>query len=292
MNERNLFLLQGVAIMDIWIGTSGYSYPEWVGDFYPAGTRAQQMLPCYCRHFPLVELNFTFYRPPTAAMLAKQADQTPPGFQFLVKLPRTISHEQRPDDVPGFRDAVDVLRRRGQLLGVLCQLPQATHNKPNARRWLENLIDDLSGLNLAVEFRHRSWARAEVAPWLAELGVELVSVDVPELPGLFPRGLVRSTDTAYVRLHSRHADNWYQAGATRYDYDYSDSELGEWVGDVEEEARRAGAGRFLFLFNNCAGGLAAHNARRLRELLRRALPQAHLVEPFAEAAPVQGTLFE
>src|SRR5437588_3285795 len=100
--------------MDVWIGTSGYSYADWVGGFYPAGTRPGQMLGYYARQFPLVELNFTFYRPPTPDMLARMAGQTPPGFQFLVKLPRSISHDRSPDDIDCFRKAALELDRRGQ----------------------------------------------------------------------------------------------------------------------------------------------------------------------------------
>src|SRR5262249_60700547 len=99
---------------------------------------------------------------------------------------------QVPDALPGFRRAVEELHGRGQLLGLLCQLPQSAHNKAPVRRWLETLADELSGLGLAVEFRHRSWAVPEVPPWLGERHVDLVSVDVPELPGLYPPGLVRS----------------------------------------------------------------------------------------------------
>jgi uncharacterized protein YecE (DUF72 family) len=109
--------------MDVWVGTSGYSYPDWAGGFYPAGTKATQMLAYYSRQFPLVELNFTFYRPPTAEMLDKFAVRTPPGFQFLVKLPRTISHENRPDDIDGFRRAVLALQKQGRLSGSLWPCP-------------------------------------------------------------------------------------------------------------------------------------------------------------------------
>src|SRR5207245_659026 len=77
--------------MYVWIGTSGYSYQDWVGDFYPNGTRPERMLPYYCRQFPLVELNFTFYKPPTRGMLLRLADKTQAGFQFLVKVPQAIS---------------------------------------------------------------------------------------------------------------------------------------------------------------------------------------------------------
>src|SRR5213078_2256529 len=90
--------------MQVWIGTSGYSYTDWVGDFYPEGTRPERMLAVYARHFPIVELNFTFYRPPTRAMLLRLAEKAPAGFQFLVKLPQVISHDHRPMEIPGFRD--------------------------------------------------------------------------------------------------------------------------------------------------------------------------------------------
>src|SRR5207244_9763012 len=82
--------------MKVWIGTSGYSYPDWVGSFYPEGTRPNRMLAHYAQHFPLVELNFTFYRPPTPDVLARLAEQTPAGFRFLVTVPRPISHEEPP----------------------------------------------------------------------------------------------------------------------------------------------------------------------------------------------------
>ncbi len=145
--------------MDVWIGTSGYSYRDWVGSFYPPGTRSGKMLAYYSRCFPLVELNFTFYRPPTADMLARLADHVPDGFSFLVKLPRSLSHEQKTDDLPGFRQAVIELQRRNQLKGLLCQLPQSTRFGQKALAWLETLSGELADFRLAVEFRHRSWAR-------------------------------------------------------------------------------------------------------------------------------------
>lgn len=270
--------------MPIWIGTSGYSYPDWVGPFYPEGTRPERMLASYCRHFPLVELNFTYYRPPTAEQLARVADQTPAGFQFLVKLPRTLTHEREFGDLPGFRRAVEQLHRRQKLMGLLCQLPQACHDGPSARDWIARLGDGLGGLGLAVEFRHRSWARDDVPGWLGARGLDLVSVDVPNLPGLYPRGLVRSGSRLYLRFHSRNADNWYRSDKERYDYDYSDEELEEWV-DLLERSPADAEWVLMVLFNNCRGGQAVRNARRLRERLRRRLPQQQVIAPFA--APVE-----
>ena len=275
--------------MYVWIGTSGYSYADWVGEFYPPGLRPERMLEHYCRSFPLVELNFTFYRLPTKDMLARIANKTPPGFQFLVKLPQTLSHEQSPRDLPGFRQAALELQRRGQLLGVLCQLPQATHCTRRALGWLETLGRELGDLRLAVEFRHRSWWRPEVPAWLAERRLDLVAVDAPDLPGLYPSGWVQSGPRAYVRLHSRNAANWYKSDKERYDYLYSDAELGEWVGALGATA--PGTEEVLFLFNNCHRGQAVVNARRMQALIGEQAPQLHLVPPAGQAPPEQGKLF-
>jgi uncharacterized protein YecE (DUF72 family) len=270
--------------MQIWIGTSGYSYPDWVGGFYPPGTRTGKLLGHYCRHFPLVELNFTFYRLPTAAMLARLADQTPEGFQFLVKLPRTLSHEQNTNDISGFRAAVQELKGRGRLLGLLCQFPQACHNAPKRRAWLDTLAVEFADCRLAVEFRHISWFRPDVPAWLAERKVDLVSVDVPDLPGLYPRGLVQSSPRVYVRFHSRKAQNWYRGDTYRYDYHYADETLVEWIDALKRNENSSD--QVLLLFNNCKRGHSAVNAQRVRELfVSRMDTGMEVVEPFAVREP-------
>jgi uncharacterized protein YecE (DUF72 family) len=276
--------------MKVWIGTSGYSYADWVGPFYPPGLRSNQMLRYYSGDFPVVELNFTFYRLPTAAMLARLADQTPAGFQFVAKLPQTLSHQEDPRDLAPFREAVEELRRRGRLLGLLCQLPQATHHERRHLDRLDHLGRELADYRLAVEFRHRSWARPDVPEWLRERGLDLVAVDVPDIPALYPRGLVRSGPRLYVRFHSRNAGNWYLSDKERYDYHYPDAALQEWAGSLAAAAGRTHEA-FLFL-NNCRGGQAVDNARRLRELLRGRGPQVEVVEPPEPQEVRQRTLFD
>jgi uncharacterized protein YecE (DUF72 family) len=278
--------------MQVWIGTSGYSYPDWVGPFYPAGTTPGRMLSLYCQSFPLVELNFSFYRLPTPSMLAGLAERTPAGFQFIVKIPRTLSHDESPADLGAFRQAVEELSRRQRLLGLLCQLPQASHNTPRHRSWLSTLAGELGNYRLAVEFRHHSWNQQDVAPWLAEHGLDLVAVDAPELPGLYPRGLVQSSPRIYVRFHSRSAGKWYLSDKERYDFDYDDRALGEWIDAVTAISDRAD--RVLLLFNNCRHGQAAKNAERMRELLEKTRFGSDLVQPVrtASAAKPQRQLFD
>jgi uncharacterized protein YecE (DUF72 family) len=264
--------------MQVWIGTSGYSYPDWVGPFYPQGTRPDRMLAYYCQSFPLVELNFTFYRPPTARMLEHIAKQTPAGFQFLVKMPRTLSHDQSPHDLPGFRMAVEALQRQGKLSGILCQLPQSIHRSQKHTAWLERLAHELGTYRLAVEFRHHSWAKLDVTNWMRSHHLDLVSVDVPHLPNLYPPGLVQSSERIYIRLHSRNAANWYASGAERYDYDYGAAALSEWVSSLAGVADRTE--KAYVLFNNCADGQAPVNARQMRLLMEQMGPKAEIVEPF------------
>jgi uncharacterized protein YecE (DUF72 family) len=272
--------------MRVWIGTSGYSFPDWVGPFYPAGTRPNRMLGHYCRAFPLVELNFTFYRPPTAEMLARLARQTPTNFQFLVKLPRSLTHEESPHDLPGFRLAVDALMHVGKLSGLLCQLPQAAHRTRTHIAWLERLARELGDYRLAAEFRHRSWANSEVTAWMREQSLDLVAVDVPDLPNLYPRGLVQSNERIYVRFHSRVPEKWYASGVERYNYDYDDGELTEWAAALAQRADRAELA--YILFNNCAGGQAANNALRMRTIMEQRAPACQIIEPFPPSSEEGG----
>ncbi len=113
--------------MQLWIGTSGYSYPDWVGGFYPPGTSAQKMFAHYVRHFPLVELNYTFYRPAEKSSLLRLARRAPKEFQFIVKLHRSLSHEHDLSGAAAIREAVDGLQKENRLLGLLCQYPQEFH---------------------------------------------------------------------------------------------------------------------------------------------------------------------
>jgi len=276
--------------MQVWIGTSGYAYADWVGSFYPPGTSSSGMFRHYAAHFPLVELNFTYYRQPTPLDLERIAARAPAGFQFVVKLHQSLSHEHDLSGAAAFREAVRGLKERGQLLGLLCQYPQRFHNEPGNQARLLDLAAAFPGHELAVEFRHVSWHRPDVPDWLREHGLHLVAVDAPRIPALYPSGLVQSSRLIYVRLHSRRAEWWYLSDKERYDYDYSDAELREWLEALRNA--RSGADRALVLFNNCRHAQAAANAQRFAELLRTLAPELDVVPAFAEHEPHQRALFD
>jgi len=115
---------------------------------------------------------------------------------------------------------------------------------------------------------------------------------VPALPSLYPRGLVQSSPAVYVRFHSRNAGAWYSSDKERYDYDFSDAELCQWIEALS--ANPQATDRVLLLFNNCQRSHAAANAARMRELLSRFRPGAEIVAPFAapDTSGRQGLLFD
>ena len=114
--------------MVVYVGTAGYSYPAWVGGFYPAGTKSDGMLPYYARHFPAVEVNSSFYRPPTVAQVGKMVRKVPAGFAFSLKVPRSASHDFDAAELPAFRQAAEAVQAEGRLLGVLVQVAESFNN--------------------------------------------------------------------------------------------------------------------------------------------------------------------
>ena len=265
--------------MNVLIGTAGYAYPAWVGGFYPRGTTQHNMLPFYAARFPAVEINSSFYRPPTREQVAKMARRVPPGFGFTFKVPKSVSHERRDDDLPEFKSGVDRLAASGALLGLVFQVPEAFHNTPDNRAWLVRVGADLKPHRVAVEFRHRSWDAPNLCAWMEHVGLDVVSVGVPDVPSLFPSGLRVANRRVYVRLHSQNAENWYQDGKLRYNYDYTEGELSDWAGGLKAIAERGEADEALFFFNNCVGAQAAENAARFSAVLRAAGAGVRVTDP-------------
>ena len=163
--------------MKLSVGTSGYSYKEWKGPFYPEKLAAQDMLPYYAERLSAVEINNTFYRMPKTSVVESWRDQVPDGFRFSIKASRRITHFKRlkeADDETGY--LLQTTAALGDRLGVLLfQLP------PNLKADVERLAKFLEllpeGTPAAFEFRHESWRDQAVHACLRERGCALVHVD-------------------------------------------------------------------------------------------------------------------
>jgi uncharacterized protein YecE (DUF72 family) len=199
------------------IGTSGYSYPEWKGNFYPEKMAAKDMLRFYAQKFPTVEINNTFYRMPKEALLTGWAEQVPERFAFVIKASQRITHIKRLKECGELlRYLFGVTAILGPRLGpLLFQLP------PNFKKDLPRLngfFDDLPDpRRVAVEFRHASWFDDEVFAALRARGAALCVADTGEEPAA---PLVATTDWGYLRLRRE---------------DFSDTELRDWARRIREQ---------------------------------------------------------
>lgn len=258
----------------VWVGTCGYSYTGWTeSGFYPPDAQPGRMLALYARHFPVTELTQTWYQMPKADAVERRRREVPSGFLFVAKANRELTHDVEPerwkDQAQAFRHGIAPLVQAGQLAAVLVQLPETFDRSPSNRRHLAALIEAMEGLPLAVEFRQGSWNVDRVFVELARRGVTLVSVDAPDLPGLFPAlDVVTNPELFYVRFHGRNTRGWRQGKPQlMFDYDYTEAELREWA----EKRILPMAGRTrqgVVLFNNHVRAQAAKNALAMKRLLQ------------------------
>jgi uncharacterized protein YecE (DUF72 family) len=198
----------------ILIGTSGYNYPEWKGLFYPPALRPAAMLGYYAERFATVEINYSFYRMPTPAMVRAWALATPASFVFTLKAPKRITHDRRllevADLVAAYVDASAALgAKRGPLF---FQLPPTFKKQPERLRDLLALVP--AGTRCAFEFRHVSWFADDVYDLLRAHDAALCIADTEA--GATPD--VVTASWGYLRLR---------------DVDYDEPQLQSWARTVQ-----------------------------------------------------------
>jgi uncharacterized protein YecE (DUF72 family) len=254
---------------EILVGTSGYSFKDWVGPFYPRGMKPTEYLGFYAERFPAVEVNTTYYGIPKPSVLQQMERRTPPGYHFVVKLNQAMTHERKREDAlyGEFLAAIQPLKDAGKYDGLLAQVPWGFRRDQGALQLLKVLREQLPGEPLFVEFRHTSWMTPVLEAELKALDLGYCSVDEPQLPGLLPPVALRTGPDAYVRFHGRNGATWWGGAGDRYDYDYKEDELREWLKKVTEMADQAR--RTYLFFNNCHAGQAARNATLMQELVRQ-----------------------
>jgi uncharacterized protein YecE (DUF72 family) len=242
----------------LWIGTSGYSYDDWGGVFYPEGLPQRDRFEFYASQFRVVELNVTFYRLPRPEIFEGWNRRAPEPFLFFVKGSKYITHLQMlRDPAPSlkkFFDAAGSLGRR--LAGVLWQFPPNFSPQPERLEAFLEALKAHPSTRHVFEFRDPGWFTTETAGLLEKAGAAFCRADQPE----FCKTL-DIPDTApfvYLRRHGPETGR-------RYRFSYGDDAL---KSDAEEVKRWLAAGKDVFIFfNNDVGGAAPADARRLESLL-------------------------
>jgi uncharacterized protein YecE (DUF72 family) len=269
------------------VGTCSWADETLTKVWYPKGVRSgEARIRHYAERFDTVEANSTYYRLPDAELVGNWAERVPDDFTMHVKafglmtrhpvkleaLPEDL-REVMPVDGRGrvdrpprelraevfrrFHRALEPLRERRKLGGILLQFPSHVVFKPASLDYLSWAVEQLDGDQPLVEFRHRSWLdeehRAETLSFLESVGATHVIVDAPktEAKNLVPTVVARTSDTAYVRFHGRNAGTWNKrtgSAAERFDYLYSEQELEEWVAPLRELAAETES--VYAMFNN------------------------------------------
>jgi len=266
----------------IFIGTSGWSYPKgegtWKGYFYPSGKINE--LEYYSQFFNTVEINSSFYRPPNPGYVYNWAKRTPEGFLFTVKLWQKFTHPKMykeatgeeaaisQADVDQFNHSIEPLVKYRKLGALLAQFPPSFKNDAYGKQILSAVIRTFGQYRLAVELRHRSWSDDEdTASFLREYSVSWVQIDEPKFRTSLAREVPLTSDMAYFRFHGRNYEMWWKGDSeTRYKYLYSPEEIDE----LSDKVRSiAGDTTLLFaFFNNHWQGYAPRNAVDMKKTMQ------------------------
>jgi uncharacterized protein YecE (DUF72 family) len=236
-----------MAKAKILIGTSGFSYKEWLGGFYPEKLPGAKMLEYYAERMPTVEINYTFRAMPKSAMLEGWASRTPANFRFALKAPQRITHFAK---LRGVKETTDTFIERASVMGerlapALFQLP------PDLKLDLPLLQDFLAILKgrirAAFEFRNKSWFDKSVLTALADNGVALCIAETEKLAA----PLERTAPYVYIRLRKE---------------TYDDAGLDEWVKNLDRLAKSGAEEIFVYFKHETS---APDLAARLRAKLER-----------------------
>ena len=236
----------------IYIGTSGYSYTHWKGDFYPPDLKPANYLPFYARHFNTAEINYSFYHIPTEKSVQRWVEEVPEDFLFTLKANRQITHRSKLQNVDGI---TKVMTWRMHLLGgkagvLLFQLPPSfSIDLQRLEKFLQILPQKV---RCAFEFRNSSWFVEETFVLLKEYNAGFCIVSAPD----FPIIIKATAPFVYFRFHGQ--NRWIY-------YSYSDEELSFWAGKMKA-FREEGKEVFAY-FNNDPEANAVRNAQRLKEIL-------------------------
>jgi uncharacterized protein YecE (DUF72 family) len=257
---------------DLKIGTSGFSYDDWRGSFYPPEISKAKMLEFYCKYFQTVEMNVTYYTIPGYTTFERLVQKTPPNFEFIVKTHQETTHRRRENEraLNQLRDAVTPMVESGKFKGFLAQFPYSFKNNEQNRKYLANTRQMIGNLPLFVEFRNDTWNNEQLIDFLQSHAIGYVNVDEPALRGLLPSQEHVTNETGYVRFHGRNAKDWWNGqGSARYNYGYSEEELREWlirIGNILHKTYKS----YIF-FNNHPQGQAVKNAQQMMAILKKEL---------------------
>ena len=286
------------TLNNVRVGPAGWDYPDWKGIVYPPRMpKSLHPLRLLCSMFDMVEVNSTFYHPPSSKNCAAWVERVAenPRFMFTAKLWERFTHQRDTwpmgAEIRLFTDGIAPLVEAGKLGAVLVQFPWSFKRTPENRTWLARVLDAFAAYPLALEVRHASWDRPEVYAGLAERTVAFCNIDQPMFAKSIGPSAAVTAGIGYIRLHGRNHDDWFREDAgrdDRYNYLYTEDELKPWLGKIRAVAKQAQA--TYVVTNNHFRGQAVVNALEIQGgLASRALVlPPHLIDNYPAPAKADG----
>jgi len=293
----------------IKIGTAGWAYKDWDGVVYPPSLKKQKHPVEYlAEYFDLIEINTSFYghiKPEVGLLWARKARAVNPDFIFTAKLNKAFTHSPvaviestsaetiRPsqEDERLAKEGLDSIAVEGMLGALLAQFPISFKNTNENRDYLENVIERFKIYPLVVEVRHSSWNNEGTLRYFSQKNVTFCNIDQPMLGRAIGPTEHVTSPLAYVRLHGRNYDKWFDCDSRddRYNYLYTEPELRDWKKHIDSISRRA---KVTFVVtNNHFEGKAAVNALELKHMITeqpvKVPPQ--LLKHYGELKPISQT---
>ncbi|MCI0514475.1 DUF72 domain-containing protein [candidate division KSB1 bacterium] len=274
----------------IYVGPAGWSYPDWKGIFYPLKfAPGETELSYLAQYFNLVEINSTFYRIPTQAMVENWLKQVQsfPAFRFTCKMWQNFTHQiesPNPEAIQQFKAALMPIQDQQRLLTLLLQFPWSFKNNTPNRKRLMDLFSQFSEFPLALEVRHSSWEQSAFWAFLNEQNVAFVNIDQPVIGQSIGFTTWVTTNLAYFRMHGRNTGNWFNPDAnrnSRYDYLYSAEEQNFFSEKIIPCVKTAST--VVIVYNNHYRGQAVTNSFQMKFKLEQQ-PQ-HIPESLTRFYP-------
>ena len=253
---------------DLKIGTSGYSYDDWRTHFYPPELPKSSMLNYYCQYFTIVEVNSSYYHIPAANTIERMVNKTPPDFEFILKVNQETTHRRKENEqaIRRLMESLKPMIESGKFKGLLAQFPYSFKNNEQSRKYLFETKKMIGDVPLFVEFRNYTWLNDHLPQFLKENNIGYVNVDEPNLKGLLPKQDIVTSDAAYIRFHGRNEKDWWDGqGSARYDYEYNEDQLKEWLTNISNIMKKTY--KTYIFFNNHPNGQAIRNAQQMMKIL-------------------------
>jgi uncharacterized protein YecE (DUF72 family) len=297
------------------IGTSGYSYPGpppkgWFGAFYPEKkAKGFDELTYYSQIFNTVEINFTFYRPPSQVVAKSWVSKTPTEFSFAIKLWQKFTHPMKigrknsedqwlpatQEDLDEFHSGIQPLAEAGKLGALLMQYPTGFHCTPENQEKVGRVLRAFYDYPKVVELRHNSWNESpEIRALLEENRASGVLIDEPKFASSIRQDFVPIGEIFYFRAHGRNAKAWWRPKESweRYDYCYSRDEIKKIAERIKGASNTPGVKKGFAFFNNHARANAPANAIMLSQelgLRLKAMPTEAMLAKFPQLVNIESS---